>query len=175
MAFETLDRALALLSGDVGWGGRPVYLWLSGLGMAVALARLLWRSGRTVGRFVTGHPGSALVAAIGVAMALQLGQLGWLPMPETFGPAGTGVGAAAMGAVLTATIGRRGRTRMRHLATAASAGCGVLALAGAGVPVVAAVCMGVLGAILATRAVRRRSARGALTAMAVAGQPSLSG
>src|SRR3954468_19930172 len=55
----------------------PIYVWLPGLVCLLALAESLWRSGRLVVAFVTGHVGATLLVAMGLTAAVELG---WLPL-----------------------------------------------------------------------------------------------
>lgn len=85
----------------------PVYLWLPGLFCLLALAELLWRSGRLAMVFITGHIGATLLVAAGLTAAVQLG---WLPWSIGFAPdVGMSYGAAAVLGALTAAIPRRWR------------------------------------------------------------------
>ncbi|MGH3560944.1 MAG: rhomboid-like protein, partial [Mycobacterium sp.] len=85
----------------------PMYLWLPGLICLLALAELLWRSGRLATVFLTGHVGASLLVAAGLAGAVRLG---WLPLSITFArDVGMSYGAAAVRGALTAAIPRRGR------------------------------------------------------------------
>lgn len=80
----------------------PIYLWLPGLFCLLALAELLWRSGRLAMVFVTGHVGATLLVAAGLAAAVRFG---WLPW--SVGSArdvGMSYGAAAVLGALTAAI-----------------------------------------------------------------------
>jgi hypothetical protein len=95
-----LDSAFVI---DAG----PIYLWLPGLVCLLALAELLWRSGRLVVAFTVGHVGATLLVAVGLTAAVELG---WLP--ESVSRAtdvGMSYGAAAVLGALTAAIPRRWR------------------------------------------------------------------
>jgi hypothetical protein len=95
-----LDSAFVI---DAG----PIYLWLPGLVCLLALAELLWRSGRLVVAFTVGHVGATLLVAVGLTAAVQLG---WLP--ESVSRAtdvGMSYGASAVLGALTAAIPRRWR------------------------------------------------------------------
>ena len=53
----------------------PIYVWLPGLVCLLALAELLWRSGRLVVAFAVGHIGATLLVAVGLTAAVELGWL----------------------------------------------------------------------------------------------------
>ena len=55
----------------------PMYFWLPCLVCLLALAELIWRSGRLAIVFVTGHIGATLLVAVGLTAAIEFG---WLPM-----------------------------------------------------------------------------------------------
>jgi rhomboid family protein len=83
----------------------PIYVWLPGLVCLLALAELLWRSGRLVVAFVTGHVGATLLVAVGLTAAVELG---WLPLSVSRATdVGMSYGAAAVLGSLTAAIPRR--------------------------------------------------------------------
>ncbi len=85
----------------------PVYLWLPGLVCLLALAELLWHSGRLVMVFVAGHVGATLLVAAGLAAAVKFG---WLPWSVGFArDVGMSYGAAAVLGALTAAIPGRWR------------------------------------------------------------------
>lgn len=85
----------------------PIYLWLPGLICLLALAELLWHSGRLAIVFITGHVGTTLLVAAGLAGAVRFG---WLPWSISFAPdVGMSYGAAAVLGALTAAIPRRWR------------------------------------------------------------------
>lgn len=85
----------------------PIYVWLPGLICLLALAELLWRSGRLVVAFVTGHVGATLLVAAGLTAAVELG---WLPLSVSRATdVGMSYGAAAVLGSLTAAIPRRWR------------------------------------------------------------------
>src|SRR6201985_1662401 len=65
-----LDSAFVTDSG-------PMYFWLPCLVCLLALAELIWRSGRLAIVFVTGHIGATLLVAIGLTAAIEFG---WLPL-----------------------------------------------------------------------------------------------
>jgi len=54
-----------------------IYVLLPGLVCLLALAELLWRSGRLVLAFALGHIGATLIVAVGLAAAIKFG---WLPI-----------------------------------------------------------------------------------------------
>jgi hypothetical protein len=83
----------------------PIYVWLPGLVCLLAVAELMWRSGRLVVAFVTGHVGATLLVAIGLTAAVELG---WLPQSVSRATdVGMSYGAAAVLGSLTAAIPRR--------------------------------------------------------------------
>jgi hypothetical protein len=83
----------------------PIYVWLPGLVCLLALAELLWRSGRLVVAFVTGHVGATLLVAVGLTAAVEIG---WLPLSVSRATdVGMSYGAAAVLGSLTAAIPRR--------------------------------------------------------------------
>jgi hypothetical protein len=85
----------------------PVYGWLPGLVCLLALAELLWRSGRLVVAFATGHVGATLLVAAGLTAAVKLG---WLPVSVSRATdVGMSYGASAVLGALTAAIPRRWR------------------------------------------------------------------
>jgi hypothetical protein len=85
----------------------PIYLWLPGLVCLLALAELLWRSGRLAMVFATGHVGATLLVAAGLAAATRFG---WLPLSIAFArDVGMSYGAAAVLGALTAAVSRRWR------------------------------------------------------------------
>ena len=55
----------------------PMYFWLPCLVCLLALAELIWRSGRLAIVFVTGHIGATLLVACGLTAAIELH---WLPL-----------------------------------------------------------------------------------------------
>src|SRR5437588_4338015 len=55
----------------------PMYFWLPCLVCLLALAELIWRSGRLALVFVTGHIGATLLVAAGLTAAIEFH---WLPM-----------------------------------------------------------------------------------------------
>ena len=86
----------------------PIYIWLPGLVCLLALAELLWRSGRLVVAFAVGPyrrdasgRSSACIAAV---------EMGWLPWSVSRATdVGMSYGAAAVLGALTAAIPRRWR------------------------------------------------------------------
>jgi len=85
----------------------PIYLWLPGLVCLLALAELLWRSGRLVVAFTVGHVGATLLVAVGLTAAVWLG---WLPVSVSRATdVGMSYGAAAVLGALTAAIPARWR------------------------------------------------------------------
>jgi hypothetical protein len=85
----------------------PIYVWLPGLVCLLALAELMWGSGRLVVAFAVGHVGATLLVAVGLTAAVELG---WLPLSVSRAPdVGMSYGAAAVLGSLTAAIPRRWR------------------------------------------------------------------
>jgi len=85
----------------------PIYVWLPGLVCLLAVAELLWRSGRLVLAFGLGHIGATLLVALGLLAAVELG---WLPMSVSRATdVGMSYGAAAVLGSLTAAIPSRWR------------------------------------------------------------------
>jgi hypothetical protein len=85
----------------------PIYVWLPGLVCLLAVAELLWRSGRLVLAFGLGHIGATLLVAPGLLAAVELG---WLPMSVSRATdVGMSYGAAAVLGSLTAAIPSRWR------------------------------------------------------------------
>jgi hypothetical protein len=85
----------------------PIYYWLPGLVCLLALAELIWRSGRLAIVFVTGHIGATLLVAMGLTAAIEFG---WLPLSlSRASDVGVSYGAVAVLGALTAAIPRRWR------------------------------------------------------------------
>jgi hypothetical protein len=85
----------------------PIYVWLPGLVCLLAVAELLWRSGRLVVAFAVGHIGATLLVAAGLTAAVSLG---WLPVSVGWATdVGMSYGASAVLGALTAAIPRRWR------------------------------------------------------------------
>lgn len=85
----------------------PIYVWLPSLVCLLALAELLWRGGRLMVVFLTGHVGATLLVATGLATALKLG---WMPMSIVVArDVGMSYGAAAVLGGLTTAIPARWR------------------------------------------------------------------
>lgn len=85
----------------------PIWAWLPGLVCLLALAELLWRSGRVVMTFALGHVGATLVVAAGLAVAIKFG---WMPISVAHASdVGISYGAAAVLGALTAAIPLRWR------------------------------------------------------------------
>jgi hypothetical protein len=85
----------------------PIYYWLPGLVCLLALAELIWRSGRLAIVFVTGHIGATLLVAMGLTAAIELG---WLPLSlSRASDVGVSYGAVAVLGALTAAIPHRWR------------------------------------------------------------------
>src|SRR5271154_1259073 len=93
-----LDSAFVTESG-------PMYFWLPCLVCLLALAELIWRSGRLAIVFVTGHVGATLLVAVGLTAAIEFG---WLPLSiSRASDVGVSYGAVAVVGALTAAIPRR--------------------------------------------------------------------
>ncbi len=85
----------------------PIYVWLPGLVCLLAVAELMWRSGRLVVAFAAGHIGATLLVAIGLTAAVELG---WMSSDVTRATdVGMSYGASAVLGALTAAIPRRWR------------------------------------------------------------------
>jgi hypothetical protein len=86
----------------------PIYLWLPGLVCLLAVAELLWHSGRLVVAFAVGHIGATLLVAAGLVAAVELG---WLAASNVTRATDVGMsyGASAVLGSLTAAIPRRWR------------------------------------------------------------------
>ena len=84
-----------------------IYTWLPGLMCLLALAELMWRSGRLLVAFVVGHIGATLLVALGLTAAVELG---WLPVSVSRATdVGMSYGAIAVLGALTAAMPRRWR------------------------------------------------------------------
>lgn len=85
----------------------PMWFWLPGLVCLLALAELLWRTGRLTVVFLTGHIGATLLVAAGLTAAVELR---WLPLSiARASDVGMSYGAVAVLGALTAAIPRRWR------------------------------------------------------------------
>ncbi len=85
----------------------PIWFWLPGLVCLLALAELIWRSGRLAMVFVTGHIGATLLVAAGLTTAVEFG---WLPLSiSRASDVGVSYGAVAVLGALTAAVPRRWR------------------------------------------------------------------
>ncbi len=85
----------------------PMWFWLPGLVCLLALAELIWHSGRLAIVFVTGHIGATLLVAAGLTAAIKLG---WLPLSiSRASDVGMSYGAVAVLGALTAAVPRRWR------------------------------------------------------------------
>src|ERR1700737_3064721 len=85
----------------------PMYFWLPCLVCLLALAELIWRSGRLAIVFVTGHIGATLLVAVGLTAAIEFG---WLPMSVSrASDVGVSYGAVAVLGALTAAVPRAWR------------------------------------------------------------------
>jgi hypothetical protein len=86
----------------------PIWFWLPCLVCLLALAELIWRSGRLAMLFVTGHIGTTLLVAIGLTAAIEFG---WLPISiSRASDVGVSYGAVAVLGALTAAVPRHWRT-----------------------------------------------------------------
>jgi hypothetical protein len=85
----------------------PFYVWLPWLICLLALAELLWHSGRVAVVFLIGHIGATLLVALGLLAALKMG---WIPISITrASDVGMSYGAVAVLGALTAAIPARWR------------------------------------------------------------------
>jgi hypothetical protein len=85
----------------------PIYLWLPCLVCLLALAELIWHSGRLIMVFVVGHIGATLLVAAGLTAAIKLG---WLPVSiSRASDVGMSYGAVAVLGALTAAVAPRWR------------------------------------------------------------------
>ncbi len=85
----------------------PFYVWLPWLICLLALAELLWHSGRLAVVFIIGHIGATLVVAAGLVAAIKMG---WLPISiSRASDVGMSYGAVAVLGALTAAIPGRWR------------------------------------------------------------------
>ena len=83
----------------------PMYFWLPCLVCLLALAELIWRSGRLALVFVTGHIGATLLVAAGLTAAIEFH---WLPLSVSrASDVGVSYGAVAVLGALTSAIPRR--------------------------------------------------------------------
>jgi len=83
----------------------PIWFWLPCLVCLLALAELIWRSGRLALVFITGHVGTTLLVAIGLTAAIEFG---YLPLSiSRASDVGVSYGAVAVLGALTAAIPRR--------------------------------------------------------------------
>jgi Rhomboid-like protein len=83
----------------------PIWFWLPCLVCLLALAELIWRSGRLALVFVAGHVGTTLLVAVGLTAAIEFG---WLPLSiSRASDVGVSYGAVAVLGALTAAIPRR--------------------------------------------------------------------
>jgi hypothetical protein len=85
----------------------PMYFWLPCLVCLLALAELIWRSGRLAFIFITGHIGATLLVALGLTAAVEFG---WLPLSVSrASDVGVSYGAVAVLGALTSAIPGRWR------------------------------------------------------------------
>jgi hypothetical protein len=83
----------------------PIWFWLPCLVCLLALAELIWRSGRLALVFATGHVGTTLLVAIGLTVAIEFH---YLPLSISHASdVGVSYGAVAVLGALTAAIPRR--------------------------------------------------------------------
>lgn len=85
----------------------PMWFWLPCLICLLALAELIWHSGRLAVVFVTGHVGATLLVAAGLTAAIEFG---WLPLSiSRASDVGVSYGAVAVLGALTAAVPRAWR------------------------------------------------------------------
>src|ERR1700749_1953811 len=85
----------------------PIWFWLPCLVCLLALAELIWRSGRLALVFVTGHIGATLLVAAGLTAAIELR---WLPLSiSRASDVGVSYGAMAVLGALTVAVAPRWR------------------------------------------------------------------
>lgn len=85
----------------------PIWFWLPCLVCLLALAELIWRSGRLALVFVAGHIGTTLLVAAGLTAAIKFG---WLPLSiSRASDVGVSYGAVAVLGALTAAVPRQWR------------------------------------------------------------------
>jgi len=85
----------------------PMYFWLPCLVCLLALAELIWRSGRLAIVFVTGHIGATLLVAAGLTAAIEFH---WLPLSVSrASDVGVSYGAIAVLGALTSAMPHRAR------------------------------------------------------------------
>jgi hypothetical protein len=83
----------------------PIWFWLPCLVCLLALAELIWRSGRLALVFVTGHVGATVLVAIGLTTAIEFH---YLPLSiSRASDVGVSYGAVAVLGALTAAVPRR--------------------------------------------------------------------
>lgn len=100
-------RVVTLVGSAFVTANGPMWVWLPGLVCLLALAELLWRSGRVLITFTLGHIGATLIVAAGLAAAVDIG---WLPISVARATdVGISYGAAAVLGALTAAIPARWR------------------------------------------------------------------
>jgi hypothetical protein len=85
----------------------PMYFWLPCFVCLLALAELIWRSGRLAIVFITGHIGATLLMAVGLTAAIEFH---WLPLSVSrASDVGVSYGAVAVLGALTSAIPQRWR------------------------------------------------------------------
>jgi len=83
----------------------PIWFWLPCLFCLLALAELIWRSGRLALVFATGHVGTTLLVAIGLTAAIEFH---YMPLSISHASdVGVSYGAVAVLGALTAAVPRR--------------------------------------------------------------------
>jgi hypothetical protein len=96
--------ATLLESGFVTDAG-PMYFWLPCFVCLLALAELIWRSGRLAIVFITGHIGATLLVAVGLTAAIEFH---WLPLSVArASDVGVSYGAVAVLGALASAIPQR--------------------------------------------------------------------
>jgi Rhomboid-like protein len=100
-------RVATLLDSAFVTDSGPMYFWLPCLVCLLALAELIWRSGRLAIVFITGHIGATLLVAAGLTAAIEFH---WLPLSVSrASDVGVSYGAVAVLGALTSAIPRRWR------------------------------------------------------------------
>ena len=100
-------RLATLLGSAFVTDAGPMWFWLPGLVCLLALAELIWHSGRLTLVFITGHVGATLLVAVGLTAAIELG---WLPLSiSRASDVGVSYGAVAVLGALTAAVPRQWR------------------------------------------------------------------
>jgi hypothetical protein len=98
-------RLATLLGSAFVTDAGPIYFWLPGLVCLLALAELIWRSGRLAMVFVAGHVGATVLVALGLTATIELG---WLPLSiSRASDVGMSYGAVAVLGALTSALPHR--------------------------------------------------------------------